>query len=235
MLLLHGLTESGLTWPDAVARWADSYRLFAADLRGHGRSPRFSPRQLASAPDVLLADVGRVLDDLQGPVVIVGHSLGALLALRSAGHAAVAGLVLEDPARPAGQWEPDPTFVAEQELFLARMADVDQEVARMELETKWSRAEIDAWAASKAQVDCNYIRQGLFLGESGFEERLQAVIVPTLVVVPAGGDMAPEERAITNPLVRFEWIVDAGHCVRRDRPDAYHAVVDPFLHEVTTL
>src|ERR1035438_7321511 len=54
------------------------------NLRGHGQSPRFTEDQLATAPEVLLADVLTVVDAQLGPVALVGHSLGGLLALRAA-------------------------------------------------------------------------------------------------------------------------------------------------------
>ena len=36
LLLMHGRTDSGRCWPDAVARWSADYRLLAWDARGHG-------------------------------------------------------------------------------------------------------------------------------------------------------------------------------------------------------
>jgi len=41
LVLLHGLSDSGLCWPDAVRRWRHDYRIVAPDARGHGESPRF--------------------------------------------------------------------------------------------------------------------------------------------------------------------------------------------------
>ena len=124
---------------------------------------------------------------------------------------------------------PDPDFVQHQEQFLDTMIDAAGEIARMQIESAWSDAEIRAWAESKALVDRNFIRHGLYVGDGRFEELLDALKVPTLLVVPEDSDMAPADADITNPLVTIERVPDAGHCVRRDRPDRYHAVVDPFL------
>lgn len=78
--------------------------------RGHGQSPRFTEDELATAPEVLLADVVTVVDAQREPVALVGHSLGGLLALRAAVARPdrVCALVLEDPARPTGSRTPDP-------------------------------------------------------------------------------------------------------------------------------
>jgi pimeloyl-ACP methyl ester carboxylesterase len=234
VLLLHGLTESGNTWPDALQRWQPHSHLFAADLRGHGNSPRFSDAQLRDTPGVLLADVLAIVDSIPQPVAVVGHSLGGLLALRAAAmHDGIYGLILEDPAQPSGDWSPDPDFVAQQEEFLDRMIDPASEIIRMQSDSTWTLAEIEAWAASKAEVDRNFIRNGLYLGDGRWEELFNAVTVPTLLIVPENSDMAPNEKAITNALVTFVRVPSSGHCVRRDCPDQYHAVVDPFLQALT--
>src|SRR5450756_1378924 len=203
VVLVHGLTEAGTTWPDLVGHWGDDWHVLAPDLRGHGQSPRFTEDELATAPEVLLADVVTVVDAQTEPVALVGHSLGGLLALR----AAVArpdrvwALVLEDPARPTGGRTPDPGFVADNEDFLDAMADLAGQVARMLRDSSWSRAEIEAWAACKP-------------------------------LVPPDSPMAPRQEAVHNDLVRTVVVPGAGHCVRRDQPARYLRAVDAFLAEV---
>jgi pimeloyl-ACP methyl ester carboxylesterase len=54
------------------------------------------------------------------------------------------------------------------------------------------------------------------------------------VLVGGGSDLlgtpvVARARALGNASVRIELLHDAGHCIRRDRPEAYHALVDPFL------
>ena len=58
---------------------------------------------------------------------------------------------------------------------------------------------------------------------------LDALTVPALVVAPTDSELVPNPEALGNALVRFELLDGVGHCVRRDDPQAYHAVVDPFL------
>ena len=99
VVLLHGLTDSGTTWPDLVAHWGDAWDVHAPDLRGHGSSPRFTDDELGRAPEVMLADVLGLLDQQPRPVALVGHSLGSLLSSRFAARypAQVSHLVMVSP------------------------------------------------------------------------------------------------------------------------------------------
>jgi lipase len=36
-------------------------------------------------------------------------------------------------------------------------------------------------------------------------------------------------RDVDDELLQVEIVDGAGHCVRRDRPDAFHALVDPWI------
>ena len=75
VVLLHGLGDSGDCWPDAVRRWSPTYRVVGLDLLGHGRSPRFTPEQLAASDPMEAmyaaaeATVARVVAAHAGPVV----------------------------------------------------------------------------------------------------------------------------------------------------------------------
>lgn len=230
LVLVHGLTDAGTAWPSLIRHWGDRWDVHAPDLRGHGLSPRFTEDQLAVAPDVMLADVVALLEAMPEPAALVGHSLGGLLALRAAlvRPELVRALVVEDPAKPAGN-TPDAAFVAAQEVFLDSMSDPAEHVQRMLTETSWSHDEVEAWAACKPLVDREYIRRGLFLGDPAWQELFDRLTVPTLLVVPPTSDMAPRPEDLHNDLVTTEVVPGSGHCVRRDQSARYHQAVDDFL------
>ncbi|WP_162599797.1 alpha/beta fold hydrolase [Nocardioides solisilvae] len=87
VLLLHGFTDSAQSWdlllPHLAGAPGPGLDLSAVDLRGHGRAPR--PDQGYAVAD-LAADVVAVLDQRPdgAAVVLVGHSLGSLVARRVA-------------------------------------------------------------------------------------------------------------------------------------------------------
>lgn len=232
LVLVHGLTDDGTCWPDALPRWAD-YRVLAVDQRGHGRSPGFTEAQFERVPEVMRDDLVEVLKRAGEPALVVGHSLGGLMAARAAlvHPELVRGIVLEDPAKPRPHWSPaNEEFSRQQIAFVEAVTkDPDGEFTRMLQETPWTESELKPWARSKALVDREYLRRGLFLGDTAWEEMFNALQVPTLIVVPVDGEMSPDASLIDNDLVEIVEIPGAGHCIRRDRPEAFHAVVDEFL------
>jgi pimeloyl-ACP methyl ester carboxylesterase len=96
LLLLHGVTRAGGDWSPVVPRLAGDWRVIAVDQRGHGLAPR-AHRYLVVD---YVADAAQLLRErVRQPAVILGHSLGAMVA---AGVAAavpelVRGVVLADP------------------------------------------------------------------------------------------------------------------------------------------
>lgn len=85
VILLHGIGKSGAMWgPLAKLLPASTYRLIAFDLLGFGMSPKpkRSKYTIDDHADAVIAAIRR--KRCKKPVVIVGHSLGALVALRVA-------------------------------------------------------------------------------------------------------------------------------------------------------
>lgn len=103
VVLLHGWTLDGRTWHRQVAALrkalGDAVRVVAYDVRGHGRSDH-TPRHAATLAQ-LGDDLAEVVDALapNGPVVLVGHSMGGMTIMEYAHRhpaafaARVAGLV----------------------------------------------------------------------------------------------------------------------------------------------
>ncbi|GHH62974.1 alpha/beta hydrolase [Lentzea cavernae] len=73
LVLLHGLGATGEVWQDVVSEWPGSW--LVPDLPGHGRSPRIDRYSFGA----IAAEVAKVVP--QEPVVVVGHSLGGVVAL----------------------------------------------------------------------------------------------------------------------------------------------------------
>jgi pimeloyl-ACP methyl ester carboxylesterase len=83
IVFLHGLGMSAHTWDAVASHLSDRFAVVAVDLPGHGNSP--CPEDPAAfTRDAALDDLDDVLSTLDGPAVLVGHSLGGYLALAHA-------------------------------------------------------------------------------------------------------------------------------------------------------
>jgi non-heme chloroperoxidase len=80
LVLVHGLSDSWLSFEPLMALLPESLRVVAVSLRGHGDSER--PESGYRLPD-LATDLRDLLDALEiESAVIAGHSLGASVAMR---------------------------------------------------------------------------------------------------------------------------------------------------------
>jgi len=100
---VHGLGGSHLNWAAVAPYLIGRSHLVAVDLLGHGRTPTAgrSP-DIAGHVDLLSGFAAEVSDR---PVILMGNSLGGLVATLTASAAPdrVAGLILVDPALPSAR------------------------------------------------------------------------------------------------------------------------------------
>jgi 3-oxoadipate enol-lactonase len=99
MVLLHALGERGSDWAPVAPAFAERYRLYALDLRGHGDSDWPGSYSFQLMRD----DVIGLLDHLAlRKVVLIGHSMGAVVAylVTIARPDLVARLIIEDAPPP---------------------------------------------------------------------------------------------------------------------------------------
>ncbi len=98
-ILLHGLGVSGAVWAGFARRFL-ARPVIAPDLRGHGASGK-APLPHHYTPSDYAADVLALMDrkGSPGPVTVIGHSLGSLvaLAMAMAEPDRISRLVLLDP------------------------------------------------------------------------------------------------------------------------------------------
>jgi 3-oxoadipate enol-lactonase len=97
LVLLHGLGEGAADWDGVAPVFARRGRVYAPDLRGHGRSGRPGDYSV----ELMAADVIGFLDALGlDRVDLIGHSMGGLVGYLLAGDhpERVGRLILEDVA-----------------------------------------------------------------------------------------------------------------------------------------
>ncbi|WP_229795851.1 alpha/beta fold hydrolase [Saccharothrix coeruleofusca] len=164
LVLLHGLGATGEVWREVVPRWPGSW--IVPDLPGHGRSDpltRYSFGALAAAVAPAIP---------AGPVAVLGHSLGGVVALALASGwfgvevRAVAGLGVKL------LWTPEE---------LAKAA----EVARRPPKVFDSREDAEAWASRLAGVPLSEGVTGADGGLGGGPGGWRAALDPAAFAVGA--------------------------------------------------
>jgi pimeloyl-ACP methyl ester carboxylesterase len=117
VLILHGLFGSHQNWLPVARELSGAFRVIAADLRNHGRSPHHSDTNYA----IMAGDVQHLLQELDlENVALIGHSLGGKVAMQLAltHPTVVSRLIVVDIAPRAYRLVHDEIFTALRQLDL---------------------------------------------------------------------------------------------------------------------
>jgi pimeloyl-ACP methyl ester carboxylesterase len=92
---LHGMSEDRLSWAPVTEQLADEMRCIRIDFRGHGASSHRRPYEL----EALVSDVTSVISaTCDEPPVVVGHSLGGMVATIAASIGDIGPVICVDQA-----------------------------------------------------------------------------------------------------------------------------------------
>ena len=240
VLLLHaGIADRTMWQPQIGPLEAAGYSVLAPDLLGFGTRP------LGPGPFSNLQDVVQMLD---GPVSVVGSSLGGRVALELAVERpdVVERLVVIAPGLPGWDWSEDvrATWVAEESAFERG----DFEAASEAVLRLW----IDGPRRSPGDVDPHFREAVRAMTIQSYEMqrdagdaveepppggsvggRLGEVRAPTLVLV--GDEDVPDMQAIAAHVAasidgaRLETIHGASHLPSLERPPETNELILPFL------
>lgn len=247
LLLVPGFAGSKEDFSPVLAPIAGAgVGVVAVDLPGQHESPRLDD-DADQVPAVLAERVLQVRAELPGPVVLVGHSFGGLVARQA---------VLRDPAAFAGL-----VLLATGPAALnGHRAELLQLARPLLLEPDGAAAMADAEAALAAQgtalpprtpavqefVKARYLTAGagallvmldVLLGEPDLVEELAAVDVPFFVLHGAADDGWPNEEQADMAQrlgARYEVVPGAFHSPAVEAPDVTATALVSFAREVTS-
>lgn len=232
IVLVHGLGSRADHWLGVARRLAVRHRVRLVDLPGHGASEMPAPFTLERAARAL----DGALASEQGPVVLVGHSLGGLVAtVETLAHPErVRALVLvetslrpqvEGPDRAAAlqALEHDyPTLL--RDAYLAFGRDSAQGMALHAEVAAMDPAVVRPWIRLALTTDLSNAAAGL---------RVPVLVVLATRSWPDGEPWQDAARALgygAIPGVRARRVADAGHFVMLDRPAELAGLIESVAH-----
>lgn len=224
-VLIHGLMSDHRAWHRVAAQLHDrGFRTIAVDLAGHGSSPRsrrYSPA--AWAEDV----VESVAPHLAGPPdLVMGHSLGGLVAALVAEQLAPRAAVYVDPAFgfPGGI-----KGAALKALFA--LAPRPSRSSLVRWNPKWDAADVEIELATLADWDKRTI---LGLANTRRLTPPARLVAPSLVVLAERSWLISTEIAdrLAAQGMTVTRIPGTGHTVFRDEHHGFMDVVERWLEHV---
>lgn len=230
LLFVHGWQADHTVWNDVIAELGSGARSVTVDLRGSGASSG------AGGPHNLeryAADLRELIEALGiGPVVVVGHSMGATVALRLAVDAPelVRGLILVAPI-PAG----GAGFSPKGADYLRATAG-NPTAARKWLSAMFA-GEPDAAvlqrlcdAAGKTPRDAALESFESWVN-ADFAEATRAISAPAIVVAPERDNPETYQRKVAAllPNARFVELRDCGHYAMVERPGEVAALIGEMM------
>lgn len=220
LLLIHGFGCDSRFWAPQVAALG-GYRLSAPDLPYHGGPTDGVPKTLAGLAEWVVAE------HLSEPSVLIGHSLGGMIALQIARDRPelVAGVVLVDsfPSLELNALYLDGLYAEPMAVELRTWIDDTRAeiIARMSEETYeeiWpSVAQFDArpWLG---EFTCPLL--GIYGGRGRYGEQETERLKHDLLLDRWGGNAT------------VSVVAEVGHFVNLERPDAVNAALRRWLAQV---
>ncbi len=243
LVLLHGIGSGAGSWAWQLDGLADRYRVTAWNAPGYGGTPP----PAADWPDSGdYADALAALLDALGieRCVLVGHSLGALVAARFAAEypGRIAGLVLANPARGHGHLD-----AATRRQRLAERIDRFRELGPVEHAARRApnllspNATADQLAlvrvAMESLDDVGYLKAARLLAESDILADAARIAVPALVLCGDLDKITPPDgcRGIADAIpgaCPFVPVAGAGHASYIEAPAAFNRILRDFTETV---
>ncbi|MFE9582670.1 alpha/beta fold hydrolase [Nocardia sp. NPDC006044] len=234
ILLLHGLMGSARTWHDQLDWLRDYGHVFTFDAAGHGRP---APDELTT--EAFVADLAAATAGITEPMVLIGHSMGALHGwVFAATHPGrVRALVIEDIApdftgRTATDWaamiEAWPQPFPDANAVLRFFGPVAGRYFLNSFEHGPDGYRLHGSVTTFRDISEEW-------GSRDFWPQWHAIRVPALLlegehtITPAG---QMRQMAETHPDAEHVLVPGAAHLVHDDQPEQYRAAVERFLGRV---
>ena len=223
LLLIPGIISTAAMWAFVAERLSQYFDVYVLDVRGRGLSE--CGEHLDYGLDACAGDIVEFAGALKlPPYIVVGHSMGARIAIRAA-RATPAGLeriVLIDPpvAGPGRRVYPIPLLQMLNQVRAAQLGDVSG-LLRLRSPAEWPEAQLLVRAEWLHTCDERAV-EAAYRGfhEDDIHTDLRFITKPTDFILASRGDVttpadADEIRRLL-PGSAIRYVADAGHQIQLD-------------------
>lgn len=240
LILLHAFPLAGAMWQPQIEALQDELRLIVPDLRGFGGTSGFDG---PASIEQMAGDVAALLHALRidEPVALCGLSMGGYVALAFARKfpEKLRGLILADTRAEADTVEGKAKRDEMIEFARAHAARevVEQMLPRLTFDE--SRRRRAAAMDEVLRIGAAQTTKGIIDALQALRDRpdarpdLQAIKVPTLVIVGAQDTLTPPSMARTLAegisQAQLVTIERAGHLSNLEQPEAFNSAIQAFL------
>jgi pimeloyl-ACP methyl ester carboxylesterase len=224
-ILIHGIMSDSRAWHRVTGELEEhGFRVIAVDLAGHGRSPRSERYSPAAWADDVVETLTPLLDG--APDIVMGHSLGGLVASIVADRLAPRAAIYIDPAFSFPKGLRGLAF----KLFFA-LAPRPRRSALVKMNPKWHADDVEIELATLRDWDKRTI-----LGFSDTSRLVPPVslVAPSLVVLAEKSLLITEQVAagLRGQGMTVKTLAGTGHTVFRDDHANFMDTVFDWLRAV---
>jgi pimeloyl-ACP methyl ester carboxylesterase len=237
LLLIHGFLDDGSVWDDLVDSLGGEVASVRYDLPGFGARSGSVDDACIVTLESLAAEASDILAGIDGPVIVIGQSLGTQVAeLVAAQHQEqVVGLVVLTPVPLGGTHLPDDVIAP----FRALGGDRDaQRAVRADLSPYMSEEQLDRLADVGAPVAAHVVSHYVDVWNDGLSNApTNSAYFGPVLIVRGGADAFVTEQLVDEISPRFlhaevKVIDKGGHWVHVEYPWAVAAMVLDFTDSV---
>ncbi|WP_296187410.1 alpha/beta fold hydrolase [Pseudomonas sp. UBA1879] len=235
VIIVPGITSPAVTWGFVAERFAARFDTYVLDVRGRGLSE--AGDALNYSLDAQAADLIALADALGfARYSVVGHSMGARIALRAkaSGARSMARMVLVDPPVSGPGRRPYPAQLPWY-IDSIRQAKIGMSADAMRAFClTWT----DAQLALRAQWLHTCDERAILASFNSFHEdavveNAAAIDCPALLITAGRGEVVKDEdvaelRALSPTLAHVR-VADAGHMIPWDNEEGFYAALGDFL------
>lgn len=219
-VLVHGVFTDNRTWRSVAPGLADrGYRVVAVDLSGHGTSPRSDQYSIEGLGQDVLDSVPAT------PDLLLGHSLGALVAAKIADRLAPQRAIYEDPPFLDGKL-PFRVRVFFGALNSPLYPITAKRIAK--LAPQWDSLDAEIAVDAYGRYDRRVL--SAVIAHPAWLETPTTMLRPSLVLVAEHDSvMGPVRERLEALGFAFRVVLDTGHSVHLDNFDGFMAGIDDWL------